>query len=64
MKANPENLQYVILGNTGLHILKIGDITTKSVSSVTLFGITIDWKLNFKEHINNFINKHAIIYTP
>ena len=64
MKANPENLQYVILGNTGLHILKIGDITTKSVSSVTLFGITTDSKLNFKEHINNFINKHAIIYTP
>ena len=62
MKANPENLQYVILGNTGLHILKIGDITTKSVSSVTLFGITTD--SNFKEHINNFINKHAIIYTP
>ena len=33
--------------------LQIGDITTKSVSSVTLIGNTIDSKLNFKEHINN-----------
>ena len=57
MKANPENLQYVILGNTGLHILKISDITTKSVSSVTLLGITIDSKLDFKEDINNIIKK-------
>ena len=34
-------------------ILQIGDITIKSVSSVTLIGNTIDSKLNFKEHINN-----------
>ena len=33
--------------------LQIGDITIKSVSSVTLIGNTIDSKLNFKEHINN-----------
>ena len=33
--------------------LQIGDITTKSVSSVTLIGNIIDSKLNFKEHINN-----------
>ena len=33
--------------------LQIGDITTKSVSSVTLIGNTINSKLNFKEHINN-----------
>ena len=64
MKANPENLQYVILGNTGLHILKISDITTKSVSSVTLLGITIDSKLDFKEDINNIIKKHIISYIP
>ena len=64
MKANPENLQYVILGNTGLHILKIGDITTKSVSSVTLFGITIDSKLDFKDDINNIIKKRIINYIP
>ena len=28
--------------------------------SVTLFGITIDWKLNFREHINNIVKKHII----
>ena len=33
--------------------LQIGDITIKSVSSVTRIGNTIDSKLNFKEHINN-----------
>ena len=34
-----------------------GDITTKSVSSVTLLGITIDSKLNFKEDISNIIKE-------
>ena len=33
--------------------LQIGDITTKSVSSDTLIGNTIDSKLNFKKHVNN-----------
>ena len=34
--------------------LQIGDVTTKSVLSVTLIGNnTLDSKLNFKEHINN-----------
>ena len=63
MKAHPENFQFIILGNTGLHALQIGDITTKSVSSVTLLGITIDSKLNFKEDINNIIkNTHYKLY--
>ena len=57
MKANPEKFQFIILGNIGLHRLKISDITTKSVSYVALLGITIDSKLNFKEHINNIIKK-------
>ena len=64
MKANSENFHFIILGNTGLHTLQIGDITTKSVLSVTLLGITIDSKLNFKEHINSFIKKHTINYIP
>ena len=64
MKASPENFQFIILGNTGLHILQIGDITTKSVLSVTLLGITIDSKFDFKEHINNFIKRHSINYIP
>ena len=61
MKANPKNFQFIILGNTGLHTLQIGDITTKSVLSVTLLGITIDSKLNFKKHINNIVKNAYII---
>ena len=57
MKAHAENIQFIILGNTDLHALQIGDIITKSISSATLFGITIDSKLNFKEDINNIIKK-------
>ena len=56
-KTDAENFGLTILGNTGLHTLQIGDITTKSVSSSTLFGITIDSKLNFKEDVNNVIKK-------
>ena len=64
MKAHPENFQFIILGNASLHKLQTGDINTKSVSSVTLRGITIDSKLNFKEDINNIIKKHIINYIP
>ena len=42
---------------TGSHTLKIGDITIKSASYLTLLGITIDSKLNFREHINNIVRK-------
>ena len=55
MKAHPENFQFIILGNRGLHALQIGDITTKSVSSITLLGITIDSKLNFKVNRSVYI---------
>ena len=64
MKAHAEDFQFVILGNTGLHTLQIGDMTTKSTSSVTLLGITIDSKLNSKEDINNIIKKKFINYIP
>ena len=37
--------------------MKISDITIISASSVTLLGITIDSKLNFKEYINNILRK-------
>ena len=57
MKANPDKFQFISVGNTGSHTLKIGDITIKSASHVTLLDITIDSKLNFKEHINNIVNK-------
>ena len=35
-----------------------------SGSSVTLLEITIDSKLNFKEHINTVVKKHIINYMP
>ena len=57
MKVHPENFQFIILGNADLRTLGTDDITTKSVSSVTLLGITIDSKLDFKEDINNIIKK-------
>ena len=57
MKANPENFQFIALRSTRLHTLQIRDITPESVSSVTLLGITIDLKLNFKEDINDIIKK-------
>ena len=57
MKVNPEKFQFIILGNLQSHTLQIGDITTKSVSSITLLGITIDSKLYFKKHINNYYKK-------
>ena len=53
VKANPNEFQFIILGNTGSYTLQIGDITIKSASSVTLLGITVDSKLNLKEHIKN-----------
>ena len=59
MKAHPENFQFIILGNAGLHTLETGDITKKPVSSVTLLGITIDSKLDFKEDINNITKKNV-----
>ena len=55
MKAHPENFQFIILGNAGLHTLETGDTTTKSVSSITLLGITIDSKLNFKVNRSVYI---------
>ena len=40
MKANPDKFQFIILGNKDSSTLQIGDITTKSISSVTPLGIT------------------------
>ena len=37
--------------------MQIDDVTIKSASSVTLLGINIYSKLNFKEHINNVVKK-------
>ena len=57
MKANLGKFQFIILGNTAPHTLKMRDITIKSASYITLLDITIDSKLNFKEHINDIVKK-------
>ena len=64
MKANPDKFRFNSLRNTDSHTLQIGDVTTKSVSSVTLLDVTIDLKLNLKEHFNTVIKKHIINYIP
>ena len=63
MKANPDKFQFIILGNKGKSLQVVG-ITTKLVPSVTLIGISMDSKLNFKEHITNTIKKHTVNYMP
>ena len=64
MKAYPDKFQFIILGNTASHTLKIGDITEKSTSFVTLLVITNDSKLKFKEQINSIVKKHIVNYMP
>ena len=64
MKANPAKFRFNSLRNTDSHTLQIGDVSTKSVSSVTLLDVTIDLKLNFKEYFNNVLKKHIINYIP
>ena len=60
MKANPDKFQFIILGNTESHTLQIGYIFVKSVASVTLLDIAIDFKRNFKEHIKNIIRNYML----
>ena len=57
VKANPDQFHFIIPGNRDSHTLQISDITIKSASYVALSGITIDSKLNFKEHVNNIVKK-------
>ena len=57
LKAIPYKFHFIILENTGSITLKIGGIFIKLDSSVTLLGIIIDSKLNFKEHFNYIVKK-------
>ena len=41
MKTNPDEFQFIILENTGLHALQINDITLQSASCETLLGIIL-----------------------
>ena len=64
MKTNPDTFQFIILVNKGSHTLQIDDVTTKSISSVKLLGITIGSKLNFKELSITLEKKYIINYMP
>ena len=64
MKAKPDKLQFIILGNIGSHALHIGDKTIKSALSVTRLAITIDSKFNIKKHISNTEKTSIINYMP
>ena len=48
MKANPDRFQFIFLENIDSHTSETGDIFEKSALSVTLLGITINSKLNFR----------------
>ena len=48
MKANPDRFQFIFLENIDSHTSETGDIFAKSALSVTLLGITINSKLNFR----------------
>ena len=64
MKTNPDTFQFIILVNKGSHTLQFDDVTTKSISSVKLLGITIDSKLNFEELSIILEKKHIINCMP
>ena len=52
---NPDKFQLMILG-TRQKIklcLEIDGIRSTSTTSVKLLGITIDWKLNFNQHVKS-----------
>ena len=54
MKTNPKKFQFMILGKSTTQsiILNINNIKIRESSSVVLLGLTIDNRLNFKDHIN------------
>lgn len=59
MIVNPDNFQLIFLDkrdsdNTNIE-LRIGNEKIESISSVKLPGIHIDDKLNFNNHLTNFV---------
>ena len=59
MKVNPGKFQFMILGDTShhTHVLKINSIKVEASDDVLLLRITIDKKLTFKQHDENFCRK-------
>jgi hypothetical protein len=63
MKANPENFQAIAVGRkTHDKNLKFNleGIEIECETEVKLLGVTIDFKLNFNEHISNICKKKSI----
>ena len=54
MKTNPKKFQFMILGKSTRQsiILNVNNIKIRESSSVVLLVLTIDNRLNFKDHIN------------
>ena len=59
LKANPEKLQCMVLGankNDCFNLNVAGKVTSSS-SEVNLLGISIDYELKFKKHIDELCQK-------
>ena len=67
MKGNKDKCHLVVSNNDKVS-MKIDDIESENTSSEKLFGITIDSKLNFEEHIQGIIKKASrkvnVLSTP
>ena len=59
LKANLEKPQFMVLGGNknDFFILNVAGKVIPFSSEVKLLGITIDYKLKFKKHINEFCRK-------
>ena len=55
MEANPDKFQFMLLGKSVIpekESLKFSNVEIQCVTSVKLLVVTLDYKLNFNEHIN------------
>ena len=60
LQANPSKFQFIIFGNEDSNAsLFLGDNCIHACTSVNLLGVTLDQKLNFKEHVRNLCRKAA-----
>ena len=64
MEANPEKCQGIAVGKKGYDRkptfnIKVADI--ECTDDVTLFGATIDYRMNFDKHISNMCKQCAVL---
>ena len=63
MEANPDKFQFMLLGKSVIpekESLKFSNVEIQCETSVKLFGVTLDYKLNFNEHINFLAAKAGV----